>query len=429
MTYLRSSAVVVPLRDENQINIHVNSARCYPAAVAYYMTADDISGFPPQSWLDREYSVVTVIRGRSREYLNSPNSIGPQILANDIENSTFVHQNPRPGALYRYTLWAKSSGGYDKRICGEVYHFEHLPSPVGLDVRVFPPSMNRVGNRFRVSIKTDVKFLKRGLEWIIEQIDDLNIRSVYEKYFNEDQKRLNDIIAFRVSRYDKVSGDFANLGIHTPGTFIDDATAPGYRHSQLIAGRGYRYVFQLCMTSLPGLLSGGTVTVEKETQDPETLRLYAENLYKFTNPRTIQTRTLLLESEASSIEGSFLEGRTSIFINKDITLASSVYKIKNVNVTIMGMDRTPVISWECSATNVDYFLIMGEMGNVKAPIGTVHAFSKNNKYSFNDTTLGGVVGQRSYCVRMVTLDQKLGPESLWVKLIIRSNLNLLEALA
>jgi hypothetical protein len=271
---------------------------------------------------------------------------------------------------------------------------------------------------------------------VIQDIKADGIFSSFASDIDNNKGRVNGLVKTQVKRIDKTSGAVVDFGVIARGVFVDDAqTAASVGALPPQPGGSYTYEVKLLKASVFELLRDVTLPEKDEV----TLENYTENRGRFQNNRTQRTNMLPPHNEraiannprVNTPDEVFRQGDTGVVRYIDQEFPTIKPSLGNIRVKSVGNDKLIIIQGAIrgDTTQIDSIHIFAEFNGVKAIIGIAHVFKNSNMFEFMDRTLSGVVGIRSYYVRIMFNDYSIGDESDSVSFTQPNNLTRLEAQA
>ena len=416
--------------DVDRVTIDVFNVRS--TAVAFYVVGDDVTNAQPKAAPHTESSSAI----QRRTYLrNSSGGSGAQKIDGSFSYS-FVHGNLVLNHLYKYRVYFKNNDGTTTQARSVAYYRHERSIDKGMMLEVKNPTIGMLGSRYRVSFAVSGSFQDEGLQSVIAMIKKNNAFSSFANDITKNKASFQSLLKIGVTRHDLLTGHEVDLGVHNAGGVIRDDDIPNSPHRlpgvpPKRSGRTYRYKFRLLKASIFELLRGTIV----ETKDWDRFLPIGLNLTKFYNSKTLRTsmlpsyNTLDLYDPASPTPAqTFLDGETSISTFKDVELPATKTKIDNVKATTFGSSYLTIIKWTVhpNTIGIDHFQIFAEYQNVRAIVGVVHPYMSISEFTYIDTKISGLVGDKKYAVRIVYNNYSIGELSELVTVTRKTNLNYLE---
>lgn len=210
-----------------------------------------------------------------------------------------------------------------------------------------------------------------------------------EEFLNSRNAPLDKFLAFKVVRYNVLSGEVSDLGIlANQTTFLDSERSKLYSVDSAISGGNYKYVIYPLVRD-PKTITENSVSLK----DEETKKNYKSNFVKNRHPLTL--------IKGSVVSTKFIENDT-----KDDMLYGLLGSSFEVDVSLQGepniinfiasfFDRKKVtLSWSVDGdiNKIDHFILMKEIDDNKTIIGKSHCLeSKHNfVYEITKNDLGNI---------------------------------------
>ena len=349
-----------------------------------------------------------------------------QVIAGERKTLSFLDRNVVTGRHYRYFAAYRLGTDSSASLCQETLSDEDeiivryvASNRLPFTSNVTPASsFQDESNNTTVQFDVTVSEVEEQYNVLLDALQQAGVSQQFITDLQNDRQKARQVAAFLIERVDRVTGKRVSFGIIAPGKFSD---SPEIR-SKLnlpdpIPGRKYEYVCKLCIrppsTFLLTATIGFTATGDTSGNITEVLAAKFQNalIGRGILPSEKQLR------DGLSIRENFFLGLTGLEISTAITLPQFGPKIENL--TTKRRPLYTLIKWSTAGdvSEISYFLIYCNYNGVDELLGTVSSIGRNSTYQYKDTTLHNEVGNKTYFVKMVTLDHDVSIPSPKVEVI------------
>lgn len=349
-----------------------------------------------------------------------------QIIAGEKRTISFLDQEVVQGRHYRYFAAYRLGSTNEARLCQETISDEDetivrtKPSntlPFSADITP-AIALQDDKNFTTVQFELSVQETEEQYNMLFDALQKAGVSQQLLTDLQNDRQKMRQVAAFLVERVDRVTGRRASFGIFAPGKFFDSADI----RSKLgipdpLPGRKYEYICKLCIRPPSTFMLSAVVgfVATNDTSGNITNVLAS----KFQNA-LIQRGILPSEKQlrdGTSIRENFFLGLTGLEISTEILLPEFGPKIENINVKERKYYN--LISWNATGdlSKISYFLVYCNYNGTDELMGSISSVGKSATYQFKDSRFCYEVGQKSYFVRMVTLDHDVSIPSPKVEIV------------
>lgn len=349
-----------------------------------------------------------------------------QIVAGEKKTLGFLDRDVISGRHYRYFAAYRLGTGAEASLCQEMISDEdetivrHVVSnrlPFMADITPAFASQDE-SNAVTVQFDLSVSEVEEQYNVLLDALRQAGVSQQFVTDLQNDRQKARQVAAFLVERVDRVTGRRISFGIVPPGKFVDSPES----RSKLglpdpLSGRKYEYICKLCIrppsTFLLTATVGFTATGDSSGNITEVLAAKFQNalIGRGILPSEKQLR------DGATIRENFFLGMTGLEISTVTILPQFGPKVENL--TVKQRKLYNLIKWSTSGdvSNISYFLIYCNYNGTDELLGTVSSVGKNSTYQYKDTRLCNEVGQKSYFVKLVTIDHDVSIPSPKVETI------------
>lgn len=349
-----------------------------------------------------------------------------QIVAGERKTLSFLDTEVALGRHYRYFAAYRLGSGAEASLCQETVSDEdevivrYVASnnlPFAADISSIITSQDET-NSTVIEFDVTVREVEEQYNTLLDALQQAGVSQQFIIDLQNDRQKARQVAAFLVERVDRVTGRRCSFGIVSPGKFSD---SPAVRAKlgipDPLPGRKYEYICKLCIRPPSTFLITATVGFRSAGDAPgditEVLAAKFQNalIGRGVLPSEKQLR------DGFSIRDNFFMGLTGLEISAVTTLPQFGPKVENINIKEKSIYT--LVRWSTSGdvSEISYFLVYCNYNGVDELLGTVSSIGKNSTYQYKDTRFHNEVGQKTYFVKMVTLDHDVSIPSPKVEVI------------
>lgn len=239
----------------------------------------------------------------------------------------------------------------------------------------------------------------------------------FKNDITKERERLKDLIVHNVKRINLSTGHCDDYGIITNPSFSDNDLRKNQAIEPLKQGNKYRYEISVLLRSAETLFD----SFEKEKVDVVTRKSYVFKPSKFLHPvalnRGVLTSPIGLRTRYAKDQMSY--GTIGMTKSFDVTLNVDPAQITELSAS--RFDRSlVVITWKLMGNidQIDHFLIMKEMYNVRTVIGKAHSEFLYGNCQFAHQLTSKDKGSLVYVIVPIFNDYKTGASAMTNEVII-----------
>jgi hypothetical protein len=349
-----------------------------------------------------------------------------QIVAGEKTTLTFLDADVIPGRHYRYFAAYRLGSGSSAFLCQETLSDEdetivrQQPSASMPFVAAMTPASytQDENNSITIQFETSVQEVENQYNTLLDALRLAGVSQQFVSDLQNDRQKLKQVAAFLIERVDRVTGRRISFGIYSPGKFFDSPeTRSKLKLPDLVPGRKYEYICKLCIrpdsTFLLTATTGFTAYGSSAGNITEVLAAKFQNALI---SRGILPSEKVLR-DGITIRENFFLGLTGLEISSSTTLP--VFAPKVESLTIKERKTYNLLRWSTvgDASNTSYFLVYCNYNGTDELLGTVSSLGTNTVYQYKDTRFYDEVGQKSYFVKIVTLDHDVSVSSSKIETI------------
>lgn len=230
---------------------------------------------------------------------------------------------------------------------------------------------------------------------------------------------LADLISYRIDRVNLTTGVRESFGIVTDRSFDDDAAGKNLSVAPLTYGQTYRYELYPLLRA-PETMFDAFV---KAAVDPTTLKPYSFSPAKYLHPLTLSRGTLVTTDGAKkrTAKAAMEFGVVGAVATQEVSFDNDTANV--TNATAVNFDRdTNIVSWQIlgSLDQVDHFIIMKQIHNIRTIIGKTHAEFASGACQYIHPITRHDVGSLKYIIIPIYSDYRVGPEAQTNTLVVEA---------
>jgi len=318
---------------------------------------------------------------------------------------TVVDKDVKDGKRYEYRARIKFAKDSDVISEPEYHEFRKLQ-----EKNIVLNITNPVSSQESISFDIEFDFTEQGFNGIVSSVAGIGSEAT-DAFFDEikkDRSNFSSLVKFLVERQDSTSGKTESFGVFDAGTFTDSPTQRKKSSVQPITlGNSYRYVVTPLIRAADTLFD----SVELTGIDQSSLQRFKFRARKFLDPSSIRHGTIpsnalidgVTKGSGLDMSDPFIRGRTGLSESVDISVPSEpIPTIESLSIKI-DSTRVRILSWKVTgdSSTIDHFMVFARHAGINTPVGTVHALTNDNVFSFTDDAVTNSVGKIEYFVQPI----------------------------
>ena len=267
-----------------------------------------------------------------------------------------------------------------------------------------------------VTFTLNTKVLDSNIDAVNAMLHSAGIQDFFKDDVQLEREFLKSLLAHNIQRINLTTSEREDFGIITGTDFSDSALAPSHSVKPLVINNQYRYVITPFLRS-PETMFNDFV---KTKVDANTFKSYQFKPSKFLHPISLSrdgTIPALTAPVSTVAAGTLLNhskpeiafGDVGVRKTLDVSLKTNISVVKDAIATQLNRYLN-VVTWNISGElrDIDCFVIMKQMNNVRTIIGTAHAEFDDGACRFLHSLTKRDVGQMSYVIVPIFNDYKVG---------------------
>lgn len=222
------------------------------------------------------------------------------------------------------------------------------------------------------------------VDQIRKAMEQQGILGFFQDDITQNREKLQNLIAYQVSRTDITTGEHSNMGVFIGTKFSDRAVGKNLGVAPPQEGHVYEYTINTHFRSAQSLISTFTTTVTSLTNPALD---YSFRPSKWQHPVTLNAGNLVSATslQRNHANSDFTFGTVGDILHLRLDLSAVVPSIHDPNVKTLGSGKV-LVQWTLKGLNkkIDHFIVTKEEMGMKTVVGKTHALADSN-LQFIDT--------------------------------------------
>lgn len=385
-------------------------------SLSYEIQSDGISlevrDIPPGVCL------ISIYKKNIGNYQKLREIVAKPVLVSNQENQSpvFIFDSlVKNGKIYEYECELLFEDGL-KIVSGNKLCVKYQPAIANIvKTTITTPEVTQKGNQFDVTFKISSILTLTDMDQVKKTLTQQNLLFFFEEDIFSEKEKLQNILAWGVTRTNLTTGDVENLGITTEEFFSDQALGNIAGASPIQSGFEYRYSVTTFLRNTDTTLQEATRTITFQNKS------YTYKPAKWRHPITLANGTLVSEQSLKKnyAQSMFTFGSVGDITNTQVSVANILPSVSDARSQKLGKNST-LVSWKIqgSVTKIDHFIITMEMLGMKTVVGKCHNITESNYFQFVDKLDNGEHGNIKYTIVPVFYDFTRGTEMVTNEVVV-----------